>query len=70
MSKATGSSSDYLISLVWLGAVVYGLGIFLSNAYAIRLQAIEEFGTVIHEFDPYFNWRATQVREVLHRSSE
>mmetsp|Transcript_13390 Transcript_13390/g.30484 ORF Transcript_13390/g.30484 Transcript_13390/m.30484 type:complete len:952 (-) Transcript_13390:2347-5202(-) len=60
MSKSTGSSSDYLISLVWLGAVVYGLGIFLSNAYAIRLQAIEEFGTVIHEFDPYFNWRATQ----------
>eukprot|EP00984_Skeletonema_dohrnii_P028605 scaffold18659_cov96-Skeletonema_dohrnii-CCMP3373.AAC.1 len=22
--------------------------------------AIQEYGPVIHEFDPYFNWRATQ----------
>jgi len=54
------SASEYLLDLAWLGAVMYGLYFFLSNAYAIRLQAIEEFGPVIHEFDPYFNWRATQ----------
>ena len=64
-SSAAASSppaSDHLVNLVWVGAVLYGIGVFLSNAYKIRLQAIEEFGPVIHEFDPYFNWRATQVR--------
>ena len=67
-SSAAASSppaSDHLVNLVWVGAVLYGIGVFLSNAYKIRLQAIEEFGPVIHEFDPYFNWRATQVRYVF-----
>lgn len=64
-APAASSPSDYLINLVWIGAVLYGIGIFLSNAYAIRLQAINEFGPVIHEFDPYFNWRATQVCDSL-----
>ena len=67
-SSAAASSppaSDHLVNLVWVGAVLYGIGVFLSNAYKIRLQAIEEFGPVIHEFDPYFNWRATQVRCVF-----
>ena len=31
------------------------------EAYEIRLYAIKEFGPVIHEFDPYFNYRATEV---------
>ena len=31
------------------------------EAYKIRLHAIEEYGRVIHEFDPYFNYRATEV---------
>jgi dolichyl-diphosphooligosaccharide--protein glycosyltransferase len=30
------------------------------QAYEIRLIAINEFGRVIHEFDPYFNYRATE----------
>jgi hypothetical protein len=30
-------------------------------AYNIRLVAILEYGKVIHEFDPYFNYRATEV---------
>jgi hypothetical protein len=64
-STSTSSSFDYLINLVWLGAVVYGIGYFLYYAYQIRLQAIKEYGPVIHEFDPYFNWRATQVRREL-----
>jgi len=29
-------------------------------AYDIRLYAIKEYGRVIHEFDPYFNYRATE----------
>lgn len=29
------------------------------EAYNIRLYAIKEFGRIIHEFDPYFNYRAT-----------
>ena len=62
-SAATYSSgaSDSLLNMVWFGAVAYALFLFLVNAYVIRLQAIEEYGPVIHEFDPYFNWRATQV---------
>lgn len=60
-ATSSGAASDYLVDLVWVGAVAYALFLFLSNAYIIRLQAIEEFGPVIHEFDPYFNWRATQV---------
>lgn len=60
-SPSNSLSSDYLINLVWFGAVLYGIKHFLHQAYIIRMQAIEEFGPVIHEFDPYFNWRATQV---------
>ena len=33
----------------------------LKTAYNIRLFAINTYGLVIHEFDPWFNFRATQV---------
>jgi len=46
--------------MVWAGALLYGLFLSLQMAYGIRLQAIEEYGPVIHEFDPYFNYRATE----------
>ena len=32
------------------------------EAYHIRLYALKEYGLIIHEFDPYFNYRATEVR--------
>ncbi|EED93659.1 oliosaccharyl transferase, partial [Thalassiosira pseudonana CCMP1335] len=32
----------------------------LTTAYTIRLHAIETYGHIIHEFDPYFNFRAAQ----------
>ena len=32
----------------------------LHQAYTIRLYAIKNYGLVIHEFDPWFNFRATQ----------
>jgi len=50
----------YLVSAVYavgLGNVLY---FALTQAYAIRMLAIEEYGRVIHEFDPYFNYRATE----------
>ena len=40
-----------------LGNVLY---FALNQAYEIRLHSIEEYGRVIHEFDPYFNYRATE----------
>eukprot|EP00980_Cylindrotheca_fusiformis_P001414 scaffold345_cov134-Cylindrotheca_fusiformis.AAC.25 len=30
------------------------------DAFNIRMKAIEEYGRVIHEFDPYFNYRAAE----------
>ena len=33
--------------------------IALLSAYNIRLHALEIYGNVIHEFDPWFNYRAT-----------
>ena len=41
----------------WIAALAYAG----SLAYDIRLYAIKEFGLVIHEFDPWFNFRATKV---------
>ena len=29
-------------------------------AYQIRLFAVKNYGMLIHEFDPWFNFRATQ----------
>ncbi len=60
-TSPSSGASDSLLNMVWFGAVAYALILFLVNAYVIRLQAIQEYGPVIHEFDPYFNWRATQV---------
>ena len=39
---------------------LYFLAVFLKKAYTIRLHAITEYGLVIHEFDPWFNFRATE----------
>jgi hypothetical protein len=36
------------------------VAVFAYNAYQIRLFAIKVYGLVIHEFDPWFNFRATQ----------
>ena len=35
------------------------------EAYKIRLYALNEYGLIIHEFDPYFNYRATEVTFLL-----
>lgn len=51
-TSSSDSSTELLVKLVWLGGIFYGIGFFLYYAYEIRLQAIKEFGTTIHEFDP------------------
>merc|ERR1719399_2170840 len=43
----------------WLGRLAL-MFFILREAYTIRLHAIKEYGRVIHEFDPWFNFRATQ----------
>ena len=40
----------------WMAAI--SVAMFL--AYDIRIYAIINYGKVIHEFDPWFNFRATQ----------
>merc|ERR1712166_1312528 len=50
---------------IWATAILWGARIaaimwILREAYTIRLYAINNYGRVIHEFDPWFNFRATQ----------
>jgi dolichyl-diphosphooligosaccharide--protein glycosyltransferase len=37
--------------------------VVLAAAFSIRLHAVMKFGRVIHEFDPWFNYRATEYLE-------
>jgi hypothetical protein len=57
-------SSPYHLSstIVYFSIVSFMFGRCVSYAYDIRMLSILEYGPVIHEFDPYFNWRATEVR--------
>jgi len=43
----------WVVQSLFLGYAVY-------NAYRIRTYSLTEYGMVIHEFDPWFNFRATQ----------
>mmetsp|Transcript_17659 Transcript_17659/g.25169 ORF Transcript_17659/g.25169 Transcript_17659/m.25169 type:complete len:955 (-) Transcript_17659:1129-3993(-) len=52
--------SSYVYKLAYLSVALYLIYIFVLEAYRIRLNAIIEYGAVIHEFDPWFNFRATQ----------
>eukprot|EP00667_Euglena_gracilis_P002726 EG_transcript_2733 len=51
---------------VWVG--LWGLRLaalawVCRKAYTIRLHAVRTYGYVIHEFDPWFNYRATEYLE-------
>jgi len=66
MAASSGTSTPQDQStLVWLALLFVGFYAFASKAYELRLFAINEFGPIIHEFDPYFNWRATLVRSLV-----
>lgn len=47
-------------AVILIAVTLYWTHDILSTAYTIRLKAILDFGYIIHEFDPYFNFRATQ----------
>ena len=66
-AAAAGAGADtsfFLYHAIQGAVVVYALYHCCATAYEIRLQSIQEFGPVIHEFDPYFNFRATEVSVV------
>jgi len=67
--KGTPSLSTFYPSSSFITSPIYLMGYnlilfyfiltFLQRAYTIRLSAIETYGPIIHEFDPWFNFRAT-----------
>jgi dolichyl-diphosphooligosaccharide--protein glycosyltransferase len=58
-SSSPGVAMQVLQGLYLIGCLQV-LWIASKAAYEIRLYAINEYGRVIHEFDPYFNYRATE----------
>jgi hypothetical protein len=61
MSSSSSSSTATVLVQALVGAgLLHALFLICREAYQIRLYAIEEFGRIIHEFDPYFNYRATE----------
>ena len=65
--KGSSTTSSSMMSNMILHSIV-GIPLFTLlyycciEAYKIRLYALEEYGLIIHEFDPYFNYRATEVK--------
>ena len=45
---------------LWFARIAAVLFVVIPTAYKIRLYAINTYGRVIHEFDPWFNFRATK----------
>ena len=50
MAMTIGLLLSFVVGLYYAG----------KEAYKIRLYAIKTYGRVIHEFDPWFNYRATE----------
>ena len=61
--KAAGETSivKTMISSLYIIGFLNFLYKAAAEAFDIRLYAIKEYGLVIHEFDPYFNYRAAEV---------
>jgi dolichyl-diphosphooligosaccharide---protein glycosyltransferase len=55
-----GTGLDIVLHSVAVVLLLQALYKCCQEAKTIRLYAIEEYGRVIHEFDPYFNYRATE----------
>ena len=60
--KKPTSVVGQIISGIYIIAFCQLLYKACNEAYQIRLYAIKDYGRVIHEFDPYFNYRAAEVR--------
>jgi dolichyl-diphosphooligosaccharide--protein glycosyltransferase len=54
-----GAAGNLSSAAAWL-VRLFLIRLILLAAYDIRLYAIKSYGLVIHEFDPWFNFRATQ----------
>ena len=52
MAQSAGAAGHVLRALL--------LALACHNAYEIRMHAVRTYGPVIHEFDPWFNYRATE----------
>jgi len=61
MLSSVQRSLKAVLCFLWI-YFVFGtvLSRILLEAYTIRTKAITEYGPIIHEFDPYFNFRATE----------
>ncbi len=46
-----------ILGLIYRLALLGLLGVAALWAYDIRLYAIKNYGRLIHEFDPWFNYR-------------
>jgi len=57
---AEASAEDSIYGLAWISVCAYSIYRIIYYSYRIRMSAIDEYGPVIHEFDPYFNYRATE----------
>ena len=51
---------QWLVHSILLLVILQFFTKVIQEAYQIRLYALQEYGRVIHEFDPYFNYRATE----------
>ena len=59
-AATAGPPLRFLFALLW-AVICYRYFVYsLLQAYDIRLIAIREYGHIIHEFDPWFNYRATE----------
>lgn len=54
---------DFLWAVAMFAGRCYCLYFILWEAYDIRMHAVKNFGVEIHEFDPWFNFRATEYLE-------
>ena len=65
MSESTSSSTALgygysIVSALYVVGCLHIIYLACQAAYEIRMYAINEYGRVIHEFDPYFNYRAAE----------
>jgi len=49
-----------LLCLIWIYGVYRAIVFIAKDAHTIRLHSIQTYGPTVHEFDPYFNLRATE----------
>lgn len=55
-----GSMFQFMYSALRIVVILMFFRYFILRAFHIRMHAINEYGYVIHEFDPWFNYRATE----------